>query len=422
MKLKTMLLLVLVCAAAVATLWYLQRPPKQAGSGLPIGDKVLRFFPVNEISKVVIHTAATTVTLEQNENNIWVVRENYGYPAQFGKVADLLKTLYDMKVGQTVRVRPASLGQLKLVAPDDPGDAAGKATQLQCYDDGGESVALLWVGEAKRGEAREGSPYGFAMPEGTFVRLPGNPANLGNTRDQVILVKDTFQIGETPAAWIDKQLFSVPNESVQSIAVTTPRGEQYRVARTNAADQLTLAALAPTQQAKAAELAALGNALTAFTVDEVLDPAAAKTNTALATAWTFAATTFDGVIYTVKLADTNVPQAYAQVTVKYTKPVIESVASNIAAHLATRPGEVQESVRVLDRNLAQWTFILPEFKANQLRTLHANLVEPAPAPPQTKPVAPAPPQAKPVAPAPPQTKPAAPAPAAAPAAPPKTAN
>jgi len=117
-----------------------------------------------------------------------------------------------------------------------------------------------------------------------------------------------------------------------------------------------------------------------------------------------------------------VPQAYAQVTVKYTKPVIESVASNIAAHLATRPGEVQESVRVLDRNLAQWTFILPEFKANQLRTLHANLVEPAPAPPQTKPVAPAPPQAKPVAPAPPQTKPAAPAPAAAPAAPPKTAN
>ncbi|MCX7001831.1 MAG: hypothetical protein NTV22_00995, partial [bacterium] len=103
MKLKTMLLLVLVCAAAVATLWYLQRPPKQAGNGLLIGDKVLRFFPVNEISKVVIHTAATTVTLEQNENNIWVVRENYGYPAQFSKVADLIKTLYDMKVGQTVR-------------------------------------------------------------------------------------------------------------------------------------------------------------------------------------------------------------------------------------------------------------------------------------------------------------------------------
>ncbi len=395
MKLKTMLLLVLVCAAAVATLWYLQRRPAQSDNGLPIGDKVLRFFPVNEISKVVIQTAANTVTLEQNENNIWVVRECFGYPAQFGKLADLLKTLYDMTVGQIVRVRPSSLGQLKLVAPDEPGSAAEKATQIQCYDDSGESVAILWIGEAKRGEAREGSPYGFAMPEGTFVRLPGNPADLRDTSDQVILVKNTFQLGETPVAWIDKQLFNVPNESVQSIVVTSPRGEQYRVARTNATEQLTLAALAPKQQGKVSELAALGNALTAFAVDEVLDPAVAKTNMALATAWTFAATTFDGVIYTVKLADTNVPQAYAQVTVKYTKPVIDSVASNIAAHVASRPDEVQESVRSLDRKLAQWTFILPEFKADQLRTPIANLTEPKPAPP-----APAKPKVVPAKPAP----------------------
>jgi len=400
MKLKTMLGLVVLCAAVVATLWYLQRRPAPADNGLPLGDKVLRFFPVNEISRVVLSAADGRVTLEQNQDNIWVVREYYGYPAQFSKVADLLKTLYDMTVGQTVRVRPSSLGQLKLVAPDEQGSAAEKATQIQCFDDGDESVAIIWIGNAKQGEAREGSPYGFAMPEGTFVRLPGNPADLRNTRDQVILVKDTFQLGETPDAWIDKQLFTVPNESVQSMVVTSPRGEQYSVARTNAAAQFVLAALAPKQQAKSAELATLASALTAFTADEVLNPAVAKTNTALATAWTFAATTFDGVIYTIKLADTNAPQAYAQVTVKYTKPVIDSVASNIAAHVASRPDEVQESTRVLDRKLAQWTFILPEFKANQLRTTKASLLEPAPAPPQEKPVAPAPPQTKPVAPAP----------------------
>jgi hypothetical protein len=388
MKLKTMVLLVVVCAAAVATLWYLQRQPAPANNGLPLGDKVLRFFPVNEISKVVIRAAEGSVTLEQNQDHLWVVREYYGYPAQFGKLADLLKTLYGMTVGQTVRVRPSSLGQLKLLAPDEQGSPAEKATQIQCYNNSGESVAIIWIGNAKRGEAREDSPYGFAMPEGTFVRLPGNPADLRDTRAQVILVKDTFQLDETPAAWIDKQLFAVPNENVQRIAVTTPQGEQYCVARTNTMDQLALAALAPTQQVKAASLAALGNALTAFVVDDVVAPAAARTNTALAAAWTFAATTFDGVSYTVKLADTNAPQAYAQVTIKYTKPVIDSVASNIAAHIAAQPGEIEESVRVLDRKLAQWMFVLPEYKANQLRLPKAGLLEPAPAPPAAAPVEP----------------------------------
>jgi hypothetical protein len=376
-----MLLLVVVGALAAAALWYLQRRPAPDARTIPLGDKVLRFFPVNEISKVVLRAPSGTLTLEQDDDGIWVVREYYSYPAQFDKVADLLKTLYNMTVGQVVRVRQASLGQMQLVAPDEQGSDSGKGTQVQCYDDSGESIAIVLIGAAKRGEARDDSPYGFAMPEGTFVRLPGNPADLRDERAQVILVKDTFQLGETPDAWIDKQVFNVGNDQLRSIAITAPGGETYAMTRTNAADQFTLPA-PPKQQVKASELATLGNALSFFTVDSVLDPAVAKTNTALAAAWTFAATTFDGVVYTIKVTDTNAPAAYAQVTVKYTKPPIESVASNIAAHAASSPDQVQESARALDHKLAQWTFVLPALKANQLRMPKASLFEPVPEPPK----------------------------------------
>jgi len=375
MKTKTTLLLVVLGVLAVGAVLLFSRRTAHDERGWSIGDAVFRSFPVNDIATIVVRANGQTVTVTK-AGGVWVVKEYYNYPARFDAVADLLKTIYNMRVGQLVRVRPASLGQLQLRSVDQR-DAAPQecGTQLEFIDGTGALVAQTLVGAAKQGEPDERQPYRFAMTEGTYILPPSALPRSSTDRINVVIVKDALQFGRTPDAWIDKQLLNAASETLSKITVTEPDGASYTLSRTNAAAEFVLAGLAATQQLKSAEVASLGNALSYLNADDVLSPDDTATNTALTRAWVFSARSFDGTVYTLRVADTNSAKACAALSVAYTQPPKVSVASNIAEHIQTSTADAEETARKLQARLAPWQFVLPEFKANTLRTPRANLIE-----------------------------------------------
>src|SRR5581483_2916878 len=106
------------------------------------GGKVLE-FPVNDVAHIVIKTSSAELNLVKTDNN-WVVQERGNYPANYEKIGDLLRNVYELKTVQQVKVGPSQMPRLELIEPGK-GDKAG--TLLDFQDKSGKRIAGLLVGK-----------------------------------------------------------------------------------------------------------------------------------------------------------------------------------------------------------------------------------------------------------------------------------
>jgi hypothetical protein len=372
MKLSTTLILVIVCAVLVAAVYFGRALPKSSDTARTVGEPFFPGFPLNDVTKIVLRDGAGTITLEHRSEG-WVVNDYYGYPARFSAVADLIKQIYDLKVGQQVRAKPASLARLRLVDPADSAAVDAAATSAEFLLANGELAAALLIGSEKQG-VPDPQAYGMARPEGQFVRLP---APLDSEKGGVFLVNQVFDCNVSPRYWIETQLFNVLNPDVAEITVTSPDGRSYCLVRPDTQAAIELAGIAPTQQLIASEANSVASGVSYFRVDDVLPPSVAETNTALDHAWTYRAKTFDGRVFTLSVSDTNIPTSYARVQVAYEEPADAAAATNATAE-GKSPYAVRDEVLRLNERVSPWTYILDNYKAGELRTPLEKLVEPKP--------------------------------------------
>src|SRR6185503_170236 len=82
-----------------------------------MGEKVVPNFPINDVATVTIKTRDATCNLVK-KNDLWTVQERGNYPADFNKISELLRKVWDLKVASPVRVGPSRLAQLELLPPD----------------------------------------------------------------------------------------------------------------------------------------------------------------------------------------------------------------------------------------------------------------------------------------------------------------
>src|ERR1700722_14601343 len=73
-------------------------------------------LPVNDVTKIQLRSSPANVTLEKKGDQ-WGLAERDDYPADFTKIRDLIKMLWELKAGQEMQVGPSQLGRLKLIAP-----------------------------------------------------------------------------------------------------------------------------------------------------------------------------------------------------------------------------------------------------------------------------------------------------------------
>jgi len=144
---------------------------------------------VNDVTKVRVLTGKENLTL-QTSGDIWQVAERYGYPADFAKIRELLRSIWELKYVRALEVGPSQLGRLQLLPPGQ-GDQSG--TEIELLGTGDKKIATLILG--KRPSTTES-----ALGSGRFASNP-------DKKDEVYLIDETFPSLDplNPSTWLNKQ-------------------------------------------------------------------------------------------------------------------------------------------------------------------------------------------------------------------------
>jgi hypothetical protein len=205
------LIVAVVVIGGAGLLVYKNQNKSWEASDSQLGGKVVKNFPVNEIEQIRIKQHEGEVTLAK-KNDIWVVQERNGYPANFGNISDFLRKVYDLKLAQPVRVNEKQLSRLELTPPEK---GTNSATVVEFKEKGGKTATSLLLGKKQMKESPGNSPYGGgSWPNGRFVMVGNDPKTVG-------IVSEAFSnIEAKPEDWVDKEFFKI--ESHKAISVTSP--------------------------------------------------------------------------------------------------------------------------------------------------------------------------------------------------------
>ncbi len=202
MRQKQLLLILGIAVALVAIALVAKRARSGAleSPDAVAGGKVMPDFPVNDISKVVVAASTNRVTLERKDGK-WGVSERWGYPADFERVSEMLRAVWDLKSVQKVLAGASQLGRLELEAP---GEGEGKGTLIEFWKDGAKEPLGLLLG--KRPE----------NGNGRFVK--------SRASENIWLVSESFyRVSGDPLDWMKRDLPEIG--AAKSLVVKGPDGK-----------------------------------------------------------------------------------------------------------------------------------------------------------------------------------------------------
>lgn len=187
-----------------------------------VGDNILPNFPFNNVE--FIHVKGVVDFNLAHTNGIWRVRERNDYPANFGRISDLLLKIRDLKVVQSDLVGPSQLPRLSLNAPGNPTNGGAL---FEFKDGQGKVLASLLVGKKHDKPQDPSEPLGMhGLFDGRYLLLPNEPQNALVASDELAAADPQ------PAAWLNKDFFKI--EHVKLISVVAPNpDDSWEISREN---------------------------------------------------------------------------------------------------------------------------------------------------------------------------------------------
>jgi hypothetical protein len=180
----------------------------------PIEEKTIALYAIpelqnklNSVSGIHITTAEekTAVTLSKKENG-WVVNERHFYPANTGKLRELLFKLADAKLVEKKTNNEKHFPDIHL---SDLKDKDSKSILVSL--DGLEKPAHLMIGQ-----------YSFNH-KSTFVRHPNDK--------QTWLAKGDLTVESDPARWLENKVFSLDESRIFDIQIKNAAQETIHIFR-----------------------------------------------------------------------------------------------------------------------------------------------------------------------------------------------
>ncbi|MBU4201334.1 MAG: DUF4340 domain-containing protein [Verrucomicrobia bacterium] len=398
MKLKTFVILI-VLAVLLGGMAYWTVQNKTAAMPPVIGSKVLPPFPLNEVSKILILSSGTNITVAKTQG-IWTVASRFNYPAKFATIVESLRELSDLKVGQAMAVTESELGQFSLLAPapNVTSNAIGQTgTLLQLLNEKNQMLASLLIGKHFMHQAPAGAPANPMMgmgayPDGQYVRTG---------KDQVFLVAKTLdRLTDNAKSWMDDEFINVPAQDIVEMTVTGPDCIPIILRRAKDDDPLILDGLrADEGTADPAKISQLSGGLNYLGFDDIAAPTLTAKETGLDRAIVIKARTRKGRLYTLSIGNTltnDTFDRYMQVSVAYEPPAAAQTATNKAetssAETKSDPADAQkkkdeetkiftEQTQALNSKLSPWIYVLKSYRAESLLVKRDDLIK-KPEPPR----------------------------------------
>lgn len=342
--------------------WKAQAPP----------GKVLGDFSLNDVARIVIQTGSSTLTVAK-KNDKWVVPASGDYPADFGRVADFIQTLWQLKTVQDVEAGPSQLGRFNLLPPGK-GEGTGTLVQLQGADS--KPLASLLVGKKDIKNSPQAPPGEQGYAVGRYVM----PA--GSNPPRVSLVSETLdQVDPTPVAWLDKTFLKI--DHIQSVSVASGTNQWTLTRDSDVENEWKLAGAKPSETVDQGKVPYFVSIFGSPAFNDVLPaggmPAGYDS--------TVTVTTFDQFTYTLKFgkpAGDNLPLSIAvtanppkeRVPGKDEKPEDKKrLDDEFAAHAKQLADQLAK-----DKALSARIYLVPKTTFDALFVSRASLLAPPPSP------------------------------------------
>lgn len=298
-----------------------------------IGGLLISDFPMNDVEGMDIQASDGQVTLAKVDGT-WRVADRGNYPADFGKIREVLLNVGKLKVLQHLKVGESQLGRLEL-KPTDQGDGAG--ILLTFRKAGGDAVGTLMLGKLHLRQAEASSFGGGEFPDGRYVFAGDDPT-------QVALVSETFSQVETESApWLDKSFFKV--EKVRAARVQFPDEEaSWSVQREEESADMILEGLKEGEILDATKSYGLKNLLSSPSFEDVVAADVTDETLGLDAPTQVALETFEGFTYAVTLGKADEKERY---------PLRLTVSGEFSESRKPAEGEKEEDKERLDKEFAE---------------------------------------------------------------------
>lgn len=269
MKLKSLILIVALLAAASVAVMIARKPAAPSSSDARIGQPLLDSATAEKAAQVRFSDAGKTVTVVKQSDGIWTVPAYYDFPANFGKISRSISELSEAKLTRLVTTSPERIARLEF-----------KDSQITLLDSAGKELWSVTLGKTNE-------------TGGRFVRF-------GSEQKAYLASLNSF-LDTEPKNWARTELLTLKPDDIAKFEIPLEGAPTVVVSRDKKETPFTAAATPDGQKLKTDRINSTLTSLTSLAFTETNDPTDANAVAAKAHARVFKLTTFDGKTYTVAL-------------------------------------------------------------------------------------------------------------------------
>jgi hypothetical protein len=302
----------------------------------------VRAFPslaasLGDVASVSVVRNGSTVTLIR-EGDSWLVAEKANYPANAAKISQVVLAMADLELVEPKTQKADLYSRLQVGDPNKD-----KSSVVSIKDKSGVVLAEMIVGKKRYDRLGAGN-------DGVYLRKPGDP--------QAWLARGSLDPSGDVSSWLERPIVDISQKQIAKVILTHADGSKLVIGR-SAPDAKFAVENAPADAKFKSENTIAGPAagLENLELDDV-KPAVelpVPDKDVLRAAFT----TFDGLTVDVRLIDHD--------------------NTNWVALSASGSGSVEAEAKAkkIDEKVSGWSYAIPAYKANLIKTKLADLLEPA---------------------------------------------
>jgi hypothetical protein len=290
---------------------------------------------LGDVSSVTVSRNGTTMTLIRDGDN-WLVAEKGNYPANAAKISQIVRAMADLTLVESKTQNPDLYPRLEV---EDSGN--GKSALVAVKDKSGGDLAQAIVGKRRYDRLGAGN-------DGVYLRKPGEA--------QSWLARGTLDPSGDPASWLDRQIIDISEKKIAKVTLSQADGSELVISRSAPEEKFAVEG-APADAKFKSETTTSGPATALETLD--LDDVKPRDELPLPDkdVVTASFTTFEGLTVDMRL--------------------MERDKTDWIAISAAGSGSAEADAKKIEDKVSDWTYAIPAYKANLVKTKLADLVEPA---------------------------------------------
>ncbi|MHC4111506.1 MAG: DUF4340 domain-containing protein [Planctomycetota bacterium] len=304
-----------------------------------------------DIGGIVLGTGEDAVTMKRTGRHFLIANKD-NYPAVTSNISELITSCLDIKTAELYTDESAYHEDLEVTE-----EQAQSVVKFMTPEPNSTVLAGVVIGKPRE------------LGEGTYVRLVSNDKA---SSDKVYVTSNVPRIKSQAMDYIEQELVSLNREDINSVTVGSPSGE-YTLKPKEDSKDVELVNIPAGKKAKSSECDRVFTALANLRFDDVK-----KKSSDLTFDRRFVCKLNDSTVYTLVIAQKD-GKTYVGCQAEYTGEVPKKDMTKVESPEVLKEKEAKllalDNVRVFSTKHQDWIYEIAEWKAKDLTTELAELIE-----------------------------------------------